>query len=687
MTINKRFEPTPKQKEYLKLLKGDKTFILAAGGSRSGKTRATIEYIFRKCLKHEGLRAVVLRQAITHARSSVWSETIAEVARSYQRLYPNLFKLNQTDLTVHFVNGSELIVGGLDDAERLEKILGREFAIIYLNESSQISFEAVNICKTRLAQVIDGFKNKFIFDCNPPSPTHWIYKTFIEKLDFKTGNHLPNPDDYVFIKMNPVDNPHLSKEYLTILDNLPDRERRRFRDGEFVKIEGAIYSQFDIDKHVIDIKDLPQIQYFTVGIDNTGTNFAAILVGWSGENIYILAEHSAFRETMQNFDADIQHKWRQYNYVAYPDPAAAQLNDLIWNAAKSDNAVEAGINYIREKINNNQFFLIRNKDGKINTPGLLAELNSYRYDDKGRIIKENDHFCLLGDTKIIVKYGLKDLKDIRIGDEVLTEKGWRKVLDSQMTSPSASVILHQEQNLHLIGTPDHPVFQNGKRTPLKDACFNVSDTIKGVELCKKERAKLLYGMVRDIIKQNIIHIGDYSFQKKQDTYIEMFGSFLTALFQKDGRFTTRIKIQIIMILKILSAALQKTTKLIIQTLINQIKKLMKKLPNGIDQKREEDGMRNMEEENTSLYILLKNVLYATRLLLLKTVEKQQEKPVQTHVQEYLDIGIKYPVYNLTVEDTHSYYANGILVSNCDSMRYCTYSHAKYGASIIKRISI
>lgn len=28
-----------------------------------------------------------------------------------------------------------------------------------------------------------------------------------------------------------------------------------------------------------------------------------------------------------------------------------------------------------------------------------------------------------------------------------------------------------------------------------------------------------------------------------------------------------------------------------------------------------------------------------------------------------------PVYNLTVAGVHEYYANGVLVSNCDSLRY------------------
>jgi len=34
---------------------------------------------------------------------------------------------------------------------------------------------------------------------------------------------------------------------------------------------------------------------------------------------------------------------------------------------------------------------------------------------------------------------------------------------------------------------------------------------------------------------------------------------------------------------------------------------------------------------------------------------------------------KRTVYNITVETDHEYFANGILVANCDSLRYCTVS--------------
>jgi hypothetical protein len=37
------------------------------------------------------------------------------------------------------------------------------------------------------------------------------------------------------------------------------------------------------------------------------------------------------------------------------------------------------------------------------------------------------------------------------------------------------------------------------------------------------------------------------------------------------------------------------------------------------------------------------------------------------VESLVASGEKKPVYNLTVADAHCYYANGILVHNCDSM--------------------
>ena len=63
-------------------------------------------------------------------------------------------------------NGSTIWIGGLDDKERSEKILGNEYATIFLNETSQISFDSYEMIRTRL-NAPKGMRGKMILDYNP----------------------------------------------------------------------------------------------------------------------------------------------------------------------------------------------------------------------------------------------------------------------------------------------------------------------------------------------------------------------------------------------------------------------------------------------------------------------------------------------------------------------------------------
>ena len=72
-------------------------------------------------------------------------------------------------------------------------------------------------------------------------------KMFIQHLEPKTDEEL-DKDDYVSMLLNPKDNLiNLPDGYIKTLESLPDREKRRFLYGEFVKVEGAIYNKFDQD--------------------------------------------------------------------------------------------------------------------------------------------------------------------------------------------------------------------------------------------------------------------------------------------------------------------------------------------------------------------------------------------------------------------------------------------------------
>jgi hypothetical protein len=56
-------------------------------------------------------------------------------------------------------NESGIWIGGLDDKDRVEKILGHEYTTVFLNEASQIPYSSALVAFTRLAQVVRGIES------------------------------------------------------------------------------------------------------------------------------------------------------------------------------------------------------------------------------------------------------------------------------------------------------------------------------------------------------------------------------------------------------------------------------------------------------------------------------------------------------------------------------------------------
>lgn len=239
---------TKAQKEATKLLANAATlYCMLFGGSRSGKTFLIVRSIFMRALKYPHSRHLMLRLRFSHAKQSLWHDTIPKVMRL---CFPTLrgkdkIVLNKQDWFIELFNGSQIWIGGLDEKERVEKILGNEYSTIYFNEASQLGWGSVRVAVTRLAQKIPNCKKKLYFDCNPPNKRHWIYTLWMQKLDPVTNRPLAKPHLYTSFRMNPADNvENIGEDYINdILDTLTDRDKKRYRDGEFLDdAEGALFS-------------------------------------------------------------------------------------------------------------------------------------------------------------------------------------------------------------------------------------------------------------------------------------------------------------------------------------------------------------------------------------------------------------------------------------------------------------
>lgn len=226
------FIKTAAQKLAIKLFntRGVKEFLLL-GGSRSGKSFIIVYAIIVIASMFPNSRHLIARFRFNHVKSSIWKDTLPKVLKI---CFPNLVvKWNNTDYYITLPNGSEIWIAGIDDAERSEKILGMEFLTIFLNECSQISYDAYTTIKTRLAQKIAGARTMLFLDENPPSKKHWTYKVFIEGLNPQDKTAI-DKTKYAWLRMNPKDNlDNISGDYLEFLASLPKKKRDRFLDGLF----------------------------------------------------------------------------------------------------------------------------------------------------------------------------------------------------------------------------------------------------------------------------------------------------------------------------------------------------------------------------------------------------------------------------------------------------------------------
>ncbi|MHA2066491.1 MAG: phage terminase large subunit, partial [Candidatus Thorarchaeota archaeon] len=267
-----------KQQEAIDLFAEDAVYTLLFGGSRSTKTFTTIRTIVWRALAVKGSRHAVLRFRFNHVKTSVVHDTFPKVM---DLCFPGCpYKLDKTDWFVEFPNGSQIWFGGLDDKERTEKILGNEYATIFLNEISQISYSSYLLIITRLAQKCmyerDGemheLRLKMFLDENPPNKGHWSYKLFIEKRDPQSKKLIDNPEDYNYLLMNPSDNiENLPATYIKALQNLPKRQRDRFWAGKFGDdTENALWSTETIEESRVGGDDVPDMVRIVVAVDPSG---------------------------------------------------------------------------------------------------------------------------------------------------------------------------------------------------------------------------------------------------------------------------------------------------------------------------------------------------------------------------------------------------------------------------------
>lgn len=264
--------------------------------------------------------------------------------------------------------------------------------------------------------------------------------------------------------------------------------------------------------------------------------------------------------------------------------------------------------------------------------------------------------CLIAETQITMADGTtKSIIDIQAGDYVQTRSGARCIIRSWKSGNNQSI--WRLQTVHgrtVSGTMEHPIWTARGFVPLCQLKINeklfVSSNLMA-ESIDRSQANILSGVnesVRDQ-KESVL----------EDTYIETSTNFIKDLFQRAISFITEIMIK--------KTIFQKTWKLLVESIILLI------MPQGNYNQSQPNGYveSNCSNDGNKLQFINLNAFNAQSTLRLEDGKNRDSSAIADaeidgedrvlsveKSQTYAD------VYDLTVEDAHEFFANGVLVHNC-----------------------
>ncbi len=247
--------------------------VLYGGSAGGGKSYAMLADPLRY-MGHPSFSGLLLRHTTEELRELVWKS---------QEIYPKIWKgIKWSERKMQWVapSGARLWMSYLDRDDDVLRYQGLAFSWIGFDELTQWATPfAWNYMRSRLRTASSDLPIYMRATTNPGGPGHgWVKKMFIDPApygktfdatDIETGEILKYPAGHSkagqglfkrkFIPARLSDNPYLSREgdYEAMLLSLPEQQRRQLLEGDWDIKEGAAFTEFNRDIHVVEPFHIP----------------------------------------------------------------------------------------------------------------------------------------------------------------------------------------------------------------------------------------------------------------------------------------------------------------------------------------------------------------------------------------------------------------------------------------------
>ncbi len=715
------FKPHVSQKRFLdELMFCD--WRAAIGGTSSGKTYLGGFELIRLCSNFLGIESVAFSPTFGMIKRNV-IPVLKELLGGNLNKHPLVHKFNKSDMVLDWESGSTTWFNSLEYPERSE---GQSLDLVWVDEPRLVRHLelALMVIQRRLRGSPTGramgFSPKGYLTTTPDYPGSELHD-FCENPE-KRHPHLklfrmPLQDNAENLPENFIEN-----IIRTHQGGLADR----FIEGFFANVEAGSF-QYDYAIHTQGFKE-PDRRTTSVryGMDFGWTNPSAILViKIDGDGrAYVVEEVYGRRLSMDQLSAYLHRLYEAHGEG--PVICDRSRPDSI------QSLVDQGIDAVPDKSKRDDGIADlggRFKDAGDGRPriyispecvNLIDELQTYDED-----LKVRDHACFVEGTKIKTKDGYKLIEEITRSDYALTRLDYNHITDQGITDKQANIYRLTTSNGDILhGTANHPIWVEGLGFQRMDSLRYpfILDSLRYSDRKWLKKSFTKGNHIADtlipLIEQTEFITDQQAGRETPSTFIEKYTKIIMEKYPRNITYTTSMITLLIMIQKTLNAYQKNLTYH--TTLKNYLKTKntkknnsntstaldislnrgthLKKAINGIastgsthlrkQSKRSKKRVTNAElstptgqlikmddsaqttvnqRGDENLVLMTKNayVVYAELYSrLINTV-----KPVPVHVVAVVNLGIKESVYNLTVNKTHEYYANDLLVSNCDALRY------------------
>jgi hypothetical protein len=379
---------------------------LLHGPAETGKTFTTLWKLNLCACKYPGASIVCARKVLNDIYSSIWATLKDKILGHESEAWPCIpyGGLDRPD-KLNYHNGSILWLAGFD---RAGKVLSAEHDIIYINQAEECTLNDWETATTRTTGRAGHMPYaQTIGDVNPAWPAHWMYHR--DSLRMFYSNHRENPMLY-----DQATGAITAQGLRTmaVLDALTGVRRDRLRDGKPSQAEGAIYTEYAEERHLIySTAIVSAFVRYICGVDWGFRNPGVMGVfGITGDSsMYRVAEIYRTNETDDWWLLRALELDREFGIEAFVcDPSEPVYIEKFkragLNAVGGFNAVLPGINAVQRRFQESGLFFVRDANRYVDEQ-LRRDKRPWRTEDeipgyvwasnktREQPVKENDHGC------------------------------------------------------------------------------------------------------------------------------------------------------------------------------------------------------------------------------------------------------------------------------------------------------